>query len=234
MISRAILIIAYMLVSSLAATRGDSTLAAYALILLLLVFLLRPLQQRRVWAYAVCGVMAAGARTAFASRLAPTAIFLPPIVINGALAWQFGHTLFNGNVPLVTRLVRIMHANDAIPDPAVWGYTRRVTACWTGLFGFNLLLCLCLALVGTPNGILDLYGLTPTFSVPIVWWSFFSDIGCYILVALLFLLEYSYRRRRFPWQPYRNIFEFLRHAIAAGPVMMAQLADDRKGGSSNR
>ncbi len=38
------------------------------------------------------------------------------------------------------------------------------------------------------------------------------------------LLEYAYRRRRFPGWPLRNLLEFLRRAAATGPPLMATFA----------
>ena len=234
MMLRLVLVLGYMVLSWLSATRGYPQLAVVALLLLLLIFLLGPLRDRRPWAWAIALASVFASFTRYAPALAPVAIFLPPVVINVALAWLFGHTLQSGDVPLVTRLVRIMHSNDEIPDPAVWPYARRVTGCWTALFMFNALACLGLAVVGSPNGLLDLYGVPHRLALPIAWWSFHSDVGCYLLMGILFFVEYSYRRRRFPWQPYRTFLEFLRHAIAAGPVMLAQLALDRRAGRPGR
>lgn len=153
-------------------------------------------------------------------------LFVPPVAINVGLAWLFGHTLFPGKTPLVERIIRQMHRADEVLDPSVWTYARQVTTVWTGLFCMNTLLCLGLAMVAAPGGILSLIGMVPPFTIPAAYWSLFSDLGCYLLTGVLFLAEYSYRKRRFPWQPYRNFFDFLRRAIAIGPAVMADLARD--------
>ena len=42
----------------------------------------------------------------------------------------------------------------------------------------------------------------------------------YVLVAPFFMVEYAYRRHRFPQQPFRNFFDFLRQAGAATPKLL--------------
>jgi uncharacterized membrane protein len=228
------LILGYISLSYVSVLQGGAGYASAAMIFLALMLLLKPLRRRRKWAVALILAIGAGVTTPLASHLAPVAIFLPPVIINVWLAWLFGHTLTSGNIPLVERLVRILHANQEIPDPTVWHYARRVTGCWTGLFIFNALLCAVLALFGRPHGLLDLYGQSFALSVPIVWWAYFSDIGCHLLVGAFFLGEYTYRRRRFPWQPYGNIIEFLRHAARVGPLLIDDIFRAKLPRSSNQ
>jgi hypothetical protein len=58
--------------------------------------------------------------------------------------------------------------------------------------------------------------------VPLGWWSLFANLIGYLLVAAFFLIEYAYRGRRFPQQPYRNLFDFLRRMLAALPELVAR------------
>lgn len=91
-----------------------------------------------------------------------------------ALMWLFGHTLFPGQTPLVTRIADDMMAG--LPD-AVRVYTRRVTQMWVmALGGFAL-----------ANGLLAL------FASPIVW-SLFSNFINYLVVGSLFVAEWLFRR----------------------------------------
>ena len=57
--------------------------------------------------------------------------------------------------------------------------------------------------------------------MPWEWWSLFANVIGYLLVAALFLIEYAYRRQRFPRQPYRNLLEFFLQVLA----VMPRLAD---------
>jgi hypothetical protein len=76
---------------------------------------------------------------------------------------------------------------------------------------------LVLALCASPNGILLWLGVQPPVTVPRELWSLFANVLNYVIMAGFFLLEYGYRRYRFPEQPYANMFEFIRRAMAVGP-----------------
>jgi uncharacterized membrane protein len=152
-------------------------------------------------------------------------------VVNLSLAALFGHTLLGGREPLVARMVRLLHVDDGVQDEAVWGYARRVTGWWTALFLFNAAVTFALALVATPIGLLRMAGVQPALSVPAAWWSWFSNFGCYLLVGLLFVVEFRVRQRRFAWQPYANLFDFLRRAAAIGPALSAEMAAERAAGT---
>jgi uncharacterized membrane protein len=217
-----VLIVVYMVVTHLAVVLPSDRLALISINLLVLIILFVPLKKRRPWAY--LGLLAALAMLYQGSgaRLAQVVIFLPPVLLNIGLCWLFGHTLLAGRTPLVVRIVRLLHGKDDLTAPVLL-YARRVTACWTGLFLFNAVVCLALALCATPGGLLLSAGYQPIFPVPARDWSLFSDIGSNVLIGLMFIVEYAYRRRIFPWQPYRNFFDFLRRAAAIGPALLADL-----------
>jgi hypothetical protein len=80
-----------------------------------------------------------------------------------------------------------------------------------------------LALIASPQGLLLAAGFTPPVTVPLEVWSLFANVLNYLIVGAFFVLEYGYRRRRFPQQPYRHIFDFLRRAGAAGPAVLRDL-----------
>jgi uncharacterized membrane protein len=217
-----VLIVLYMVVTHLAVVLPSERLALISINLLALIVLLGPLKKRQSWAYLAMAAMVAMLYLGSGARLAQVVIFLPPIVVNVGLCWLFGHTLLGERTPLVVRMVRLLHGKDDLTDP-VLRYARRVTAIWTGLFLFNAVVCLVLALCAMPGGLLLVAGYQPMFTVPVRDWSLFSDIGCNVLVGLMFVVEYTLRRRLFPWQPYRNFFDFLRRAAAIGPALFADL-----------
>ncbi len=68
---------------------------------------------------------------------------------------------------------------------------------------------LVLGLLAEPDGMLLAAGITPPVTVPELWWSLVANLIGYLLVAAFFLIEYAYRRHRFPRQPYRNMLDFL-------------------------
>jgi uncharacterized membrane protein len=102
---------------------------------------------------------------------------LPPVVINGLLCLLFGHTLLPGQHPLISRFAEIIHGH-ALDDRAL-RYTRGVTQLWTGLFAFMALESLLLGLLAPPTV-----------------WSLFTNFFNYLLVGLVFLLEYRLRLKR--------------------------------------
>jgi uncharacterized membrane protein len=219
-----LLVVAYMALTHVAVVLKSDGLALAAVTLLVTIGLLAALRRGRPWAYLL---LAATVVVALLSASAPWArivLFFPPVVVNVALACLFGHTLLGKRVPLVERIVRLLHQDDEVTDPAVWVYARNVTLCWTALFCFNAALCALLALVAEPGGMLAMFGVPAKVSVPTVYWSLFSDAGCYMLTGIMFVVEYQVRRRRFPWQPYRSFFEFMRRAAAIGPALMADLS----------
>jgi uncharacterized membrane protein len=219
-----LLVLTYMVLTHVAVVLKSDRLGLAAVTLLVLLALLAALRRGRPWAYLL---LAATVLVALLSASAPWArivLFFPPVVVNVALACLFGHTLLGTRVPLVERIVRLLHVDDEVTDPAVWVYARTVTLCWTVLFCFNATLCAVLALVAEPGGMLAMFGVSHPFAVPTAYWSLFSDAGCYALSGLMFIGEYQVRRRRFPWQPYRNFFDFMRRAIAIGPALMADLS----------
>jgi uncharacterized membrane protein len=144
-------------------------------------------------------------------------LYLPPIIVPAFLAYVFGNTLRPGHTPLISQLIRLLHASGDEPDSAVWPYARRLTGAWTALFvalaTFNLLL----AALAEPDGLLRASGIDPKLAVSHEVWSLFTNLIEYLIVAAFFAIEYAYRRQRFPRQPYRNMFDFVRRMLAAMP-----------------
>ncbi|MCW5626297.1 MAG: hypothetical protein KIT73_16400 [Burkholderiales bacterium] len=107
-----------------------------------------------------------------------------------ALAALFGLSLRDGGEALVTQLARRVHG----PLPAaIERYTRQVTVAWTVFF---------VAMAGTA---MLLFGLAPR-----AIWSAFVNLGTAPAIALMFIVEYAVRRRRFPWFEHVSIFEGMR------------------------
>lgn len=166
------------------------------------------------------------------SRLgaAELALFLPPTLINCYMAWLFGHTLSAGRVPFIELIVRRMQDPGETLEPDVSRYVARLTAAWTALFVVQAAANTALALIASPQGLLLAAGITPPVTVPLEVWSLFANVLNYLIVGAFFVLEYGYRRRRFPQQPYRNIFDFLRRAGAAGPAVLRDLGHSGRRG----
>ena len=139
------------------------------------------------------------------------------MLIPAFLAWVFGHTLARDRTPLIAQLVQLLHPPQDSIDAAVWPYARRLTLAWTILLLMIALTNLVLAALVTPDGLLIAAGIAPRLTVSQDQWSLFANLIGYLLIVAFFVVEYAYRRRRFPQQPYRNFFDFLRRTIAASP-----------------
>lgn len=102
---------------------------------------------------------------------------LPPVLINGILCILFAATLLPGQKPLIARFAEIMHAHAL--DDLTLRYTRRVTMMWSGLFAVMTLESLLLAWLASAE-----------------IWSLFTNFVNYLLVMLVFIIEYQLRIRR--------------------------------------
>lgn len=149
-------------------------------------------------------------------------LYAAPVFITLFVAWLFGHTLAAGETPLIVRLARLLHAPKD-PGEEIERYARKVTLGWTLLLCGLSLLSLTLALMAVPDGILMMVGVRPPFTVSVETWSLFTNFLNYAIAGGFFLVEYAYRRYRFPQQPYRNLFDFLRRAAAVGHRVMDSL-----------
>ena len=104
-------------------------------------------------------------------------VFLPPVAINAGFAILFARTLLPRHEPMVSRFARI---ERGCLEPDLVPYTRRLTWVWVVFF-------VAMALV---SGALALFG-------PRAAWVWFTGVGNYAGVVILFVGEYFYRRHRF-------------------------------------
>jgi uncharacterized membrane protein len=215
-----VLSFAYPVLAHFAIARSSAGLTIAALTLLAAVALMPGLARGAVGAWLAVPVVGAAAWWLSSVEQPILALYLPPIVAPAFLAIVFGNTLRQGRTPLIAQLIRLLHAPGDEPESAVWAYARRLTATWTALFvalaTFNLLLAACVE----PDGLLRASGIEPRLAVSHEVWSLFTNLLEYLLVAAFFAIEYAYRRQRFPRQPYRNMFDFLRRMLAALPRLM--------------
>ena len=102
-----------------------------------------------------------------------------PIFIQVVLFHFFGRTLFEDKgPPLIERFVRL-----EFPEfpPGIKEYCRQLTILWTGFFGFNIIICIILALFA-----------------PVSWWALYTGILNLVLTGLLMIGEYIWRHFHFP------------------------------------
>ena len=97
-----------------------------------------------------------------------------PVLINALLLTVFGISLIHGP-PFIERVARLREPH--LP-PAAVRYTRMVTWVWTVFFGLS----------GSTSAALTLWG-------SLAWWTLYNGLVSYLLVGLLFSVEWLFRQR---------------------------------------
>lgn len=123
-------------------------------------------------------------------------LYAPPVAINLALAAVFGASLLPARTPVIS-IFASMEQGGLPPDLA--RYTRLLTWIWTVLFIAMAGLAAALALSGS-----------------LVLWSTFANLASYLLVAILFIGEYGYRRWRFSHYRHATLLELMQNVRRAG------------------
>jgi uncharacterized membrane protein len=195
-------------------------LAIASLVLLAAIVLLPALARGSLIAWTSAALVTIALIWATGRDIAWLPLYAPPVVISFGMAWTFGQSLQAGQVPLIERIVRLLHAPDEQLDADIPSYARRLTLLWTSLFVLLGTVNLALALCAAPNGVLLWLDVQPPFTVPRQIWSLFANLLNYLILVAFFVVEYIYRRYRFPQQPYANLFDFIRRASAIGPRVL--------------
>jgi uncharacterized membrane protein len=102
-------------------------------------------------------------------------VLLNPALVNLVLLLSFGYTLYSPP-SMIERLARLSGAD--ISGPAV-AYTRNVTLIWCGFFLLN--------------GTVALY---TCFFSSLETWTLYNGLISYLLMGLLFLIEYCVRQQK--------------------------------------
>ena len=205
------LAIAYPVLAHMAVVSRSVAVTVASLAVLASLALLPRLVARSLIGWCLAPVVTAGLLLLAHSNAAWLPLYATPVFVNLFGAWIFGHTLAPGQMPLIERLARLLHEPDGISDE-IARYARKVTLMWALFLSSLAVLNLTLALLATPGGVLLMMGWHPLITVPVEVWSLFANFIDYILAGALFLAEYAYRQRKFPEQPYRNVFDFLQRA----------------------
>ncbi|MCF6259915.1 MAG: hypothetical protein L3J98_07110 [Gammaproteobacteria bacterium] len=122
-------------------------------------------------------------------------LYVPPVVIPLLLWGVFFRGLLPGGKPLVTAIAEQVHGSL----PAyMCRYTRSVTLMWAIFFAAMALWSALLPWLGS-----------------ITLWSLFTNFINYILAALLFVIEYVYRKWRFHHYDQPGFVDYLRIVVSA-------------------
>ncbi|MEX0693203.1 MAG: hypothetical protein WD075_02045 [Rhodospirillales bacterium] len=124
------------------------------------------------------------------------AIAVPPILIQGWLAWVFGRTLLPGKEPLIHRISRL---NRGRVPAELDDYTRRMTVLWTVMFVVMLVVSVTVGLAAEPDT-----------------WSWVVNIGLPATAATVFFTEHGYRAIKFRHLGHNSPLATLRTMIRPG------------------
>jgi uncharacterized membrane protein len=211
-----LLALAFPLLAHAAAATGSQGLAVAAVAGLTLA-LAWPLRRRPVW-FAV--VLAAATLLLWLLQQRERAgllLLLPPVFFTALVGSVFARSLRAGRVPLIERVVRVLHP-EAMRLPGVPAHLRRLTQGWAallfGLAAVNLLLAAC----AVPGGLLHAAGIEPPLAVAFADWSWFANVANYALIGFAFVAEYAYRRWRWPEARDLGFREFMTRMSRLGPA----------------
>lgn len=131
-----------------------------------------------------------------------------PILINALLACWFGRTLATAE-PLVARFIVAIEGAGRLRLRGVAEYARRLTWLWTVLLGAQALLLSVLLLGAERSGLLARLGIASPLHIPERWAEAWLHLGCYLLLGVVFVLEYGYRRWRLRHLSHPGLHEML-------------------------
>lgn len=214
--ARIALLLAYPLLAHVASLREDGRWSALALASLVLLMLLGPVLRLRPWAWLLLAAACAGLYWLAGSDYVWVLLLLLPVAFTWLVAWGFARTLARGREPLITRIVRALHARAGLPmTEALSRYGRGLTLAWALLLGALTVINLGLALCASPQWLAAI-GSPPSLAISHAQWSWTANIACWGLIGGFCVVEYWIRQRRFPQQPYRHIGDFVRQLAQLG------------------
>jgi len=176
---RSVLIGGYPLVVYLGMTRwSPRTLALVLAVALLpgLVLRLREARREDVWPVLRVPLSLLGLFAAAAVASEPRLFMALPVLVNLGLLANFAASL-RGPVSLVERFARLQEPELPPGGPA---YCRKVTVVWCGFFVANAAVSAGLAVWA-----------------PVAWWTLYTGLLAYLLIGVMFTVEYVVRKATF-------------------------------------
>ena len=138
----------------------------------------------------------------FGSGLIVAASGIPHGAVNFILLTVFGSSLLPGRVPLITTVSQRLSSRPLTTE--LLRYTRSVTLAWCFFFALELIASFLLLLLA-----------------PLQVWSLFVNVLTMPLVALMYVVEYTYRRSRFRYHEHRTILQVI-ELFSSGEALKPQ------------
>lgn len=219
-----LLALGYTACAHLASLWHSDVLALAAMLALVSMMLVEPLLDRRAWAWLALPLSLWGAWWLYANGHAAVPLLLVPVVFVLAIAWVFARTLRKGATPLITRILMGMEGVAAVEavSPELRAYTRGLTATWAIVLLAMAVASLVLALIASPDGLLESLGVPSPWPITQQQWSWVANILNYGVIGGVFAVEFAIRQRRFPGHD-RSFVDFVRRMAALGPGFWREL-----------
>lgn len=190
------LLLAYPVLAIAGAVTQRQIFSVLALGLLVTVLMLPKMLRLRASAWLIWAVALLALALISLNGFAGIVLETVPVIVNALLAWWFGRTLRGGGRPLVARFVVVLEGAARLEQPGVATYARQLTWFWALLLGGQALLLTTLLLFADHSGLLARLGIAVPFQVPERLAAAWLHLGCYILIGMVLVLEYIYRRWR--------------------------------------
>jgi uncharacterized membrane protein len=173
---------------------SGSIIPGLVILMLLLVLIALTLLMQRNWLGGLSLLLLTALATGITLQQGESAglslLHTPPIVINLILGLLFSSTLLPGKTPLVSRFASKQHGG--ILDRPTREYTRRITQLWVAVFFFMAIESWLMATLA-PHQV----------------WSLFTNFINYLVVLLVFVVEYQVRIRRLAHLEHPGFLRFL-------------------------
>lgn len=184
-----LLILLYPLLVHVAIILDLAWLRFAAIAVLMLALMLPALRRGKVWAWLglLASLVAAGALSWWGGAL--YFLYLPPVLMNLFMMGVFAASLRPGRTPLITMVASHIRRGD-MPEE-ITRYTRRLTGFWAGLFAAAALWS------------------AAAVMAPAEVWSWITNVFNYLVVLVMFLVEYGYRMWRYRHLPHPSLRGYL-------------------------
>lgn len=188
-LAQTLLLLSYLLCCHFAITRDEPQLQLIAVILLSVGLIVRGLLDNNLVSWGVVICLMLGALAINTLGMLRFVLYLPPILLPLLLWAVFFRSLRPGETPMITAIAQEIRGPLSAE---LYQYTRTITAIWSAFF---LLLTLESALL-------------PSLASAEIW-SLFTNCLNYLLIALLFVVEFAYRKRRFRDLEHKSFWQYL-------------------------
>jgi uncharacterized membrane protein len=214
------LLLAYPLLAIAGAVTHRQLLTLGALALLASLLLWPALRARRPGAWLLWLGLVGALAWLGTQGLAVLVLDTVPLLLNLLLAWLFGRTLRSGRQPLVAQFIEAIEGAPRLAQPGIARYARQLTAFWTLLLGGQALLLGTMLLCQVPGGLLARLDLPSPWPIPAAWVQAYMHAGVYLLLGVVFVLEYLFRRWHLRHLPHLGLHAFVLRLALRWPQLI--------------